>query len=38
VIAGSVKLRLNHAFVYSQLDFEGTCSHISFGEHSQLRF
>jgi hypothetical protein len=28
VIAGSVKLRLNHAFVYSQLDFEGTCSHI----------
>jgi hypothetical protein len=38
VIAVPVKLRLNHAFVYSQLDFEGTCSHISFGEHSQITF
>jgi hypothetical protein len=38
VIAVPVKLRPNHAFVYSQLDFEGTCSHISFGEHSQITF
>jgi hypothetical protein len=38
VIVVPVKLRLNHAFVYSQLDFEGTCSHISFGEYSQITF
>jgi hypothetical protein len=38
VIAVPVKLRLNHAFVYSQLDFEGTCPHISFGKHSHYVF
>jgi hypothetical protein len=38
VIAVPVKLRLNHALVYSQSDFEGTCSHISLGKHSQITF
>jgi hypothetical protein len=34
VIAVPVKLRLNHALVYSQSNFEGTCSHLSLGKHS----
>jgi hypothetical protein len=38
VIAVPVKLHLNHALVYSQSDFEGTCSHISLGKHSQIMF
>jgi hypothetical protein len=38
VIVVPVKLRLNHAFVYSQPGFEGTCSHISLGKHSQITF
>ena len=29
MIVVPVKLRLNHALVYPQLDSEGTCSHIS---------
>jgi hypothetical protein len=38
VITVSVKLRLNHALVYSQSNFEGTCSHLSLGKHSQITF
>jgi hypothetical protein len=38
VIAVPVKLRLNHALVYSQSGFEGTCSHISLGKHGQITF
>jgi hypothetical protein len=38
VITVPVKLRLNHVLVYSQSDFEGTCSHISLGKHSQITF
>jgi hypothetical protein len=38
VIAVPVKLRLNHVLVYSQSDFEGTCSHISLRKHSQITF
>jgi hypothetical protein len=38
VIAVPIKLRLNHVLVYSQSNFEGTCSHISFGKHSQITF
>jgi hypothetical protein len=38
VIVVPVKLRLNHVLVYSQSDFDGTCSHISLGKHSQITF
>jgi hypothetical protein len=38
VIAVPVKLRLDHVLVYSQSDFEGTCSYISLGKHSQITF
>jgi hypothetical protein len=38
VIAVPIKLRLNHVLVYSQPVFEGTCSHISLGKHSQITF
>jgi hypothetical protein len=38
MIAVPVKLRLNHVLVYSQSVFEGTCSHISLGRHSQITF
>jgi hypothetical protein len=38
MIVVPVKLRLNHVLVYSQSDFEGTCSHISLGKHSQITF
>jgi hypothetical protein len=38
VIAIPVKLRLNHALVYSQSDFEGICSHISLGKQSNYIF
>jgi hypothetical protein len=38
VIVVPVKLRPNHALVYSQSDFEGTCSHISLGKQSNYVF
>jgi hypothetical protein len=38
VIVVPVKLRLNHVLVCSQSVFEGTCSHISLGKHSQITF
>jgi hypothetical protein len=38
MIAVPVKLRLSHVLVYLQSVFEGTCSHISLGRHSQITF